>query len=373
MIQEFGSAATPARARPSVCTPGDISALNDQTVLLPLYAVATGTGSGGKYYIKGFAAFHVTGYRFASDTWKSAGCANKSLRGYFVKFVSLSKPSNSEVPPITVPSVVRLTIGAPSVMKSRLLAGLAAVVLAIVGAVLVVSYAQGADARAVQNLDPVTVLVVQKAFPAGTPVASLQPSSPPRNCPARPSPSRRCRISTARPARSPPSNCCPVSSWWPSVWLQPEELKTSGAVQIPKGLQEVSFQLEPQRVVGGRLAAGDHIGIFINLKNGGLEAKPDKQTTQLTVHKVLVTAVQRAPATTPRCPSRQPVVPRLRLRTRHSHRLMIITVAVNDVDATKIVYASNFSDAASIWLSREPLDATDSGRPGIITRPEVYK
>ncbi len=52
---------------------------------------------------------------------------------------------------------------------------------------------------------------------------------------------------------------------------------------------------------------------------------------------------------------------------------MIVTVAVNDVDATKIVYASNFTDVASIWLSKEPLDATDSGRPGIMTRPEVYK
>ena len=68
---------------------------------------------------------------------------------------------------------------------------------------------------------------------------------------------------------------------------------------MPKGLQEVSFQLEPQRVVGGRLAPGDHVGIFITLKGGGLEAKPEKETTQLTIHKVLVTAVQRAPVASP--------------------------------------------------------------------------
>ncbi|WCI08470.1 hypothetical protein PJ267_19735 [Arthrobacter sp. OVS8] len=54
-------------------------------------------------------------------------------------------------------------------MKSRLLAGIAALVLAIVGALLVVSYAQGADTRAVQGLDPVAVLVVKNAVPAGTP------------------------------------------------------------------------------------------------------------------------------------------------------------------------------------------------------------
>jgi pilus assembly protein CpaB len=48
----------------------------------------------------------------------------------------------------------------------------------------------------------------------------------------------------------------------------------------------------------------------------------------------------------------------------------LLTVAVNDVNATKVVYAAEF---AKIWLSKEPLDATDSGRPGIMTNPEVYK
>ena len=60
-------------------------------------------------------------------------------------------------------------------MKSRLLAGIAAVVLAVIGAVLVVSYASGADARAVKALDPVEVLVVAKPVPAGTAVESLLP------------------------------------------------------------------------------------------------------------------------------------------------------------------------------------------------------
>ncbi len=45
---------------------GHYSKMNDQTVLLPLYDVATGNGSSGKYYInlRPLAAFHVTGYHF---------------------------------------------------------------------------------------------------------------------------------------------------------------------------------------------------------------------------------------------------------------------------------------------------------------------
>ena len=76
---------------PSACTNSDVSTLNNQTVLLPLYDVATGNGSSGKYYVKGFAAFHVTGYRFESHSWTAGGnIKNKTLRGYFEKFVSLS-------------------------------------------------------------------------------------------------------------------------------------------------------------------------------------------------------------------------------------------------------------------------------------------
>lgn len=77
---------------PSTCSAADFTQMQNQTVLLPLYDIATGTGSSGKYYIKGFAAFHVTGYHFASISWTAgAKVDNKAIRGYFVKFVSLAQ------------------------------------------------------------------------------------------------------------------------------------------------------------------------------------------------------------------------------------------------------------------------------------------
>lgn len=76
---------------PAPCTDADVNTLKNQTVLLPLYALATGNGSSGKYYVKGFAAFHVTGYHFESHSWTLGGnIRNKTIRGYFVKHVSLS-------------------------------------------------------------------------------------------------------------------------------------------------------------------------------------------------------------------------------------------------------------------------------------------
>ncbi len=257
-------------------------------------------------------------------------------------------------------------------MKSRLLAGVAAVVLAIIGAILVVSYAQGADSRAVQNLEPVTVMVVQKAVPAGTPVATLAAFVTSQELPGKAVSKTALKNLDGQAGKVTAVELLPGEQLVAERLIQPEALKTSRDVEVPKGLQEVSFQLEPQRVVGGRITAGDRVGVFINLKNGGLEGKGE--TTQLSVHKVLVTSVQRAPVATP---SPQPTASGAPGTPAEDNSLpsgaLLLTVAVNEADATKIVYASNFSDVASVWLSKEPMDATEGARPGIMTRPEVYK
>lgn len=100
---------------PTVCSGADAAKMNDQTVLFPLYDVATGTGSNGQYYVKGFAAFHVTGYHFSDISWSLSGGSlpNKTIRGYFVQFVSLSQSLELGDAPSYGTSLARLTIGAP--------------------------------------------------------------------------------------------------------------------------------------------------------------------------------------------------------------------------------------------------------------------
>ena len=254
-------------------------------------------------------------------------------------------------------------------MKSRLLAGLAAVVLAIVGAILVVSYAQGADSRAVQNLQPVTVMVVQKAVPAGTPVATLQTFVASQELPGKAVSKTALKNLDGQAGKVTAVDLLPGEQLVAERLVEPEALKTGGSVDVPEGLQEISFQLDPQRVVGGRLVPGDHIGIFISQKKGGLEAKPEKETTQLAIHKVLVTAVQRAPVPTP---SAQPTASGAAAPAEDTslpNGALLLTVAVNDVNASKIVYGAEF---ATLWLSKEPLNAKETGK-GIMQGTEVYK
>jgi pilus assembly protein CpaB len=165
---------------------------------------------------------------------------------------------------------------------------------------LVVSDAQGADQRAIKNLEPVDVLVVKTAIPAGTPVESMAASLATEQLPASAVTESSLKTLESAKGKVAAVDLVPGEQLVSERLVAPEDVKVAGSVNIPAGLQEVSFQLEPDRVVGGRLVPGDHVGVFVNMEKGGLEDRPDKETTKLTVHKALVTAVQRAPEAAPR-------------------------------------------------------------------------
>ncbi|MFJ5693571.1 Flp pilus assembly protein CpaB [Arthrobacter sp. NPDC093125] len=260
-------------------------------------------------------------------------------------------------------------------MKSRLLAGAAAAVLAIVGAMLVISYAQGADQRAVKDLEPVAVLVVKTAIPAGTPVESMTAAVTTEQLPGTAVTDSSLKSLDGSKGKVAAVDLVPGEQLVAERLVAPEELKTQGSVKVPAGLQEVSFKLEPDRVVGGRLAPGDHVGVFVSMDEGGLEDRADKETTKLTVRKALVTAVQRAPEAAPTAAPAPTATASTDLNAADPRDTtlpvgsLMLTVAVSDVDAAKIVFAAEY---AKMWLSKEPTNAKDSG-PRIIQRSEVYK
>ena len=58
-------------------------------------------------------------------------------------------------------------------MKTRLLGGIVALVVAIAGTVMLIMYVQGADKRALANTETQEVYVVQKQISVGTPASSF--------------------------------------------------------------------------------------------------------------------------------------------------------------------------------------------------------
>jgi hypothetical protein len=64
--------------------------------------------------VKGFATFHVTGYNLLNFTWaEKNSISNKGMRGYFVKFFSLSQALEPGSAPDYGAAIVSLSIGAP--------------------------------------------------------------------------------------------------------------------------------------------------------------------------------------------------------------------------------------------------------------------
>lgn len=251
-------------------------------------------------------------------------------------------------------------------MKSRLVAGTAAIALAVVGALIIVFYAQGADQRAMASTKPVDVLVVKTAIPAGTPVNDMAASLAIEKVPAAGVADTALRNLDKSAGTVSAVDLVPGEQLLAERLVAPEEVKADGGVEVPAGLQEVSFEVEPKRVVGGRIKVGDHLGFFLTFDSGAYKAKPEDATTQLTLHKVLVTAVQRAPQA---ASSEKPADGTDPADTSLPEGSLLLTVAVNDIDAGKIVFASEFG---RIWLTKEPLDAQDNG-PRIERKEVVYK
>ena len=251
-------------------------------------------------------------------------------------------------------------------MKSRLLAGTAAVALALVGAILIIVYANGADQRALASTEPREVLVVKEAVPAGTPVNDMAAKLTVETVPSAGVSTSALSTVDNKAGTVAAVDLVPGEQLLAERLVAPEDVKKQGGVEVPAGLQEVSFQLEPQRVAGGRINVGDHVGIALNFENGAYKAKLEDATTQLTLRKVLVTAVQRAPGAASAEKAEDGTNPQ---DTTLPEGSLMLTVAVSDVDASKIIFTSI---NGSLWLTKEPLDAQDNG-PRTERKEGVYK
>ena len=104
---------SPGASVPGGCSTTDFEAVQNRTVLLPLFDQAGDTGSSAWYHLYGYAAFTVTGYSFVGQyKWNGSGCGgnDRCIKGYFTRFVDLSEAfTYGAGAPQLGASVVRLT------------------------------------------------------------------------------------------------------------------------------------------------------------------------------------------------------------------------------------------------------------------------
>lgn len=255
-------------------------------------------------------------------------------------------------------------------MKTRLLGGIAALIVAIVGTVFLVSYVQNADKRALADTETETVYVVAKAVAAGTGMDKMAEAVVKKEVP---------KLAIAAGAVTDLND---VNEKVTAVALVPGEQLLSARfveadaflgpsrVQVPTGMQEITLKLPIERVVGGKISAGDTVGVFLSTDTGAGSASG----TQLTFHKVLVTAAQFSNGSAAKMQDEAAEGEKnagalTAKNSATSDDTYMITLARNSADAERIVFATEFGN---VYLSKEPANAVEASS-GVVTSARLFR
>ncbi len=150
-------------------------------------------------------------------------------------------------------------------MRGRVVAVISAILLAAVGAVLLTGYVSRADERAMAGLETTKVLVVREPVGEGTPVAALAALVSEEKYPLAAVATGALSSLEGMEGMVVTTDLQPGEQVLASRLADPASLLAPGEVAIPDGMQSVSVQLEPERVIGGRLTSGDTVGVLVSL------------------------------------------------------------------------------------------------------------
>jgi pilus assembly protein CpaB len=220
-------------------------------------------------------------------------------------------------------------------MRTRIIAVAVAAVLAIVGAVVLVVGVNNANQSAAAGAQLTSVLVVRAEIPAGTAADHLGDAIGIQKIPA------------AYAARGAVTDVADLEGLVASVDLEPgeqllttrfsspEQLASSGAhAAVPEGMQEVAIAVDLQRIAGGNVGPGGHVGVFASF-----DGTSGDTSTRLLLNQVLVTSVASTVANSD---------------DTQAQGLVLVTLALSADDAQDVVYAAEFGH---IWMSLQTEDS----------------
>lgn len=256
-------------------------------------------------------------------------------------------------------------------MLRRVLAAVAALVLAIVGALLVVGYAQRADQRATAAQETVEVLVASEALAGGTKAAELEDLVEVKLVP------QGVVVQGAIDSLSDvkghvlTDDLAPGEQLHTARFASQEELRAQGETPLPEGvkdLHQVTIPLDKARALGGSIAAGDTVGVFMSFdakETGGEEGSGQQVSmTHLTLHKVPVVRVEGAYV----APPSRAQDDEEDAAEQTAEDTIFVTLAMPAPDAERLVFGMEWGE---IWLSYEPENADENGtQEVVVTLPD---
>jgi pilus assembly protein CpaB len=246
-------------------------------------------------------------------------------------------------------------------MKRRAVGVLIAVALTLVGTLMLVSYVQGADKRAVAGEKLVDVLVVAQPVKKGTAASALNGKVKLERVPARVRPETAVTSLASLRGLVATADLALGETLVRGRFGKADSLDVSGRIDT-SNLIKLTASLDAERAVGGQLKAGDTVVVVISAeakRNG----EPEK-VTRVKIHQVPVVAVAGAVAT---APSEEDKAEEAAGKSGSNTKVQV-TLAFNQEQAAKFVWGL---EHGSIWLGLEPAEA-DQSQQGTVFTNDVF-
>lgn len=214
-------------------------------------------------------------------------------------------------------------------MNKKVIAVIAAGVLAVGGVSTIALWAKQADDRAYSGAKLVSVVQVQTQVPKGATAAELGTST------------KVVELPSSSVPKGAVSDLASVSGRVTTAQLEPGEVlldsrmvdpsaKGGSIGGVPRGMQELSLSLDGQRLVGGRLEPGDTVGVLVSYQTGN--------KTKLLLNKVLITRTDFSKL------------------AENAQGSATVTLALTTRQAERVANAAEFG---KIWLTKQN-EATDT-------------
>jgi pilus assembly protein CpaB len=239
-------------------------------------------------------------------------------------------------------------------MQSRVLAILIAVVLALVATAAMVVYVNGADRRALSGQQPVYVLRAKRQIAAGTSGEDAQNKDMIERVPvARASlVEGTVRVPGQLDQRYAAVDIAKGEQLLLERWVGAEDVGGRRLLQIPEDHQAVSIGVDLVRQVAGFVTPGDRVGVVVTMPLGEGGDRTQYVLRDAQVLAVGATALTRSSA--------QANGGRVN-QGKGSQTLTAVTLAVDDRDVKKVIFAS---EKGSIYLTLLPPTADDAAQKG---------
>lgn len=261
----------------------------------------------------------------------------------------------------------------------RVRGAVAALVLAIIGAVGLVAFVKGAEERALAGEKLVDVLVVKERVDAGTPASELQDNLGVEEVPAKVRADEAVTDLAVITGLVAGVDLLPGEQITAARFVAPEDFTgRARAISVPEDLLEVTVSLAPERAVGGVIRPGSTVGVVASFDDGATgngnaeEGEPPSAargggTSGIILHKVLVTNLQ-APASAgfggfgggEDEESENAEAPTDDL---------LVTLALDAPAVERVVFAA---EHGTLWLTLEPESAPEQGTR-VQTRGVIYE